>query len=68
MFKNFSKYGLGAVAYNCNLSYLGGGDQEDCCWEASQTKVSEIFISTNKVGVVVHACNLSYKEAYVGGS
>jgi hypothetical protein len=31
-------------------------------------KVSEAPVSTNKVGIVVHVCNIAMWEAYAGGA
>jgi hypothetical protein len=51
------------VAPIYNLSYLGGGDQEELSLRPYCKKVSETHISINKLDMVVCACGSSY----VGG-
>jgi hypothetical protein len=50
------------VAHASNPNYLGGRDWEDCGLRSDQEKVQEAPISTNKLGVVVHACHPSKKH------
>jgi hypothetical protein len=49
------------VTHTCNLSHLGGRDLEDCDLRPAQAKkLMRPSISTNKLGVVVPVCGLSY--------
>jgi hypothetical protein len=49
------------VMHTCNLSYLGGGDQE-AQFEVSSGKKLARPISTSKQGMVVHACDARCTE------
>jgi hypothetical protein len=48
------------VAHTFNPSYLGGGDPGGLWLNNSQEICEQDLISTNKLCVVVHTCNLSY--------
>jgi hypothetical protein len=43
-----------------NPHYLGGGDQEDHSSRSVWAKSQQNSISTNKLGVMVHACHPNY--------
>jgi hypothetical protein len=47
------------VAYDCNPSYSGGGDQKDCDLRPAWAKNKQDPMSTDKLGMAVHLCNPS---------
>jgi hypothetical protein len=48
------------LGHTYNSSYSGGRDWENCGSRPAQQKVTQIPISTNKPGKVIHVCDLSY--------
>jgi hypothetical protein len=53
------------LAYPCNLSYLGGGDWEDCSSRTVQEKMLVRPFSINTPDVLSGFCDASY-VGYVG--
>jgi hypothetical protein len=54
---------LGTVAHACNSNYLGYRVWENCGSGPAQVKkkkITETPMSTNKSGMVAHACSPSY--------
>jgi hypothetical protein len=57
------------VAHAFNPSYAGGGDEDDCGSKQVQTESYQDFISTKKLGVVVHGLVIpATQETELGGS